>query len=562
MQKNQNFERRGKRPQRSFRRSNNRHPGLAENQPQRRLETPKGEIPEEFAKTVFGSLNPLLQHAALAQGFKNPTPIQEKSIPELLNGRDVFGCAQTGTGKTAAFLFPILNKFLASGGKAAPRKPRALIIAPTRELAAQIAESTVSLSRYTKISFAVVFGGVSQQPQVRAMNSGSDIVVATPGRLIDLMEQGHISLENIECFVLDEADRLLDMGFMPDIKRIQAKLPEKRQTMFFSATLTKEVIKLSKSMVDDPVHIEIASEAPTVDKIDQSLMFIGKGKKTNLLVWLLQNKPEMKKVIIFVRMRYVTDNIALKLNSEGISAASIHSDKSQRVRTNTLNGFRNGRIRVLLATDIASRGIDVDGITHVINYDLPEETESYVHRIGRTARAGSEGSSISFISKGQRNLLRSIEKLIQKEIPRDREQPYHSEEVEKDLFSSGGDDKRKRAPQGRFKRFRNPVRGKNRGEVKPDRTRRPRFGSGNKESAPRTGEERPGVARSSTPRTGEERPRVARSSAPRTGEERPQRVARPGTDSGTAASKSQDRPRKLKGKNRANNQKNLPPWMK
>ncbi len=540
MQKKYNFERRGKRPQRSFRR-NNRHPGLAENQPKRRLETPKGEIPADFSQTVFGSLNPLLQHAAVNEGFKIPTPIQEQSIPELLKGKDIFGCAQTGTGKTAAFLFPIMDRFLAAGGKSERKKPRALIIAPTRELAAQIAESTVSLSRYTKISFAVVFGGVGQQPQVRALNNGADIVVATPGRLLDLMEQGHISLENVECFVLDEADRLLDMGFLPDIKKIQTKLPAERQTMFFSATLSKEVLKLSESMVKDPVHIEIESEAPTVEKINQSLMFIGKGKKTNLLVWLLQNKPEMKKVIVFVRMRYVTDNIAAKLKSEGISAASLHSDKTQRVRTNTLNGFRTGALRVLIATDIASRGIDVDDITHVVNYDLPEETESYVHRIGRTARAGAEGASISFISKGQRNLLRSIEKLIEKEIPRDREQPYHSEEVETAVIS--GVDETKKRSSGSFKRFRrDPLRGKSRGTVKPDRTRQFKARAAKQSGAAGVISAKPA---------------------------KPARPAKPApkrdtTKSGSAPSAKEGpaRPRKPKGKSRAKNQRNVPPWMK
>ena len=546
MQKNYNFERRGKRPQRSFRRKN-RHPGLAENQPKRRLETPKGDIPEKFSQTVFGSLNPLLQHAAVAQGFTNPTPIQEQSIPELLKGKDIFGCAQTGTGKTAAFLFPILDRFLTNGGRPVRRKPRALIVAPTRELAAQIAESTVSFSRYTRISFAVVFGGVSQNPQVNALNRGADIVVATPGRLIDLMEQGHISLENVECFVLDEADRLLDMGFLPDIKKIQAKLPEERQTMFFSATLSKEVMKLSESMVKDPVHINIAPEAPTVDKINQSLMFVGKGKKTNLLVSLLQNKPEMKRVIVFVRMRYVTDNIADKLRKEGITAMAIHSDKTQRMRTNTLNGFRNGRIRVLIATDIASRGIDVDEITHVVNYDLPEETESYVHRIGRTARAGTDGAAISFISKNQRNLLRNIEKLIKKEIPRERDQPYHSEEVEEALFSEGEEKKKKtRGSFRRFRKERDPKRGKMRGQVKPDRTRRFKAGAKKKaESAsavekPLSPSKPAKPAKSNKPAA---KPAAKKKSSPPSAESTPHR-------------------RKVKGQARAKKQRNTPPWMR
>ncbi|MFO7937681.1 MAG: DEAD/DEAH box helicase [Kiritimatiellia bacterium] len=540
MYKNKNFERRGKRPQRSNRRKN-RHPGLAENQPKRRLESPEGEIPHEFSQTVFGKLNPLLQHAAVKEGFKTPTPVQEQSIPHLLEGRDIFGCAQTGTGKTAAFLLPILERFLVSGGRPQPGRPRALIVAPTRELAAQIAESTVIFSRYTRISFAVIFGGVSQVPQVKALKHGADVVVATPGRLIDLMEQGHISLENVECFVLDEADRLLDMGFLPDIRKIQAKLPDGRQTMFFSATLSKEVMKLSESMVKDPAHVNIAPEEPTVDKINQSLMFVGKGKKTNLLVWLLQNKPEMKRVIVFVRMRYVTDNIADKLRKEGITAQAIHSDKTQRMRTNTLNGFRTGRIRVLTATDIASRGIDVSDVTHVVNYDLPEETESYVHRIGRTARAGSEGAAISFISKNQRNLLRDIEKLIKKEIPREREQPYHSEEVEESLLSGG--DEKKTKTRGNFKRFRkerDPKRGKMRGQVKPDRTRKFKSGA-KKKSGSAAAEDKSANSAG-----------LSKSAAKSVTEK---------TQSSSSAKSAAHHP-EIKGKARIRKQRNTPPWMR
>jgi len=459
MQKNTNFERRGKRPQRSFRR-NNRHPGLAENQPKRRLETPKTEIPEALKETVFGKLNLLLQHAVVAKGFIEPTPIQEQSLPDLLDGRDIFGCAQTGTGKTAAFLLPILDKFLADGGRPEPHKPRALIVAPTRELAAQIAENTVSFSRYTKISFAVVFGGVSQYPQVKAMQNGADIVVATPGRLIDLMEQGHIVLDNVECFVLDEADRLLDMGFLPDIERVQKALPEKRQTMFFSATMSKEILKLAKTMVKDPVHVNVTPEEPTVEKISQSLMCVDKSNKISLLTWLLENRPDMKRVIVFVRMRHATDKIADKLHKAGIAAQAIHSDKTQRARTNTMNAFRNGAIRVLIATDIASRGIDVDEITHVINFDLPEETESYVHRIGRTARAGCVGAAISFVSNGQGKLLNAIRKFIHMDIPIESDQPYHLQGIDLD----SGENKRK--PGGVRRRFRRPRKTSVRGEVK------------------------------------------------------------------------------------------------
>lgn len=544
MQKNSNFERRGKRPQRSFQRKN-RHPGLAENQPKRRLETPHGEIPEAFSQTVFGKLNPLLQHAVVSMGFTTPTPIQECSIPDLLQGRDLFGCAQTGTGKTAAFLLPILNRFLADGGRPEPGRPRALIVAPTRELAAQIAENTVDFSRYTKISFAVVFGGVSQVPQVRALQHGADIVVATPGRLIDLMDQGHISLEKIECFVLDEADRLLDMGFLPDIRRVQEKLPEVRQTMFFSATLSGEVMKLAETMVKEPVQVDVSPETPTVDKISQSLMFVGSGKKSDLLVWLLQNKPEMKRVIVFVRMRYVTDNIAEKLRKSGISAEAIHSDKTQRMRTHTLNGFRAGKIRVLIATDIASRGIDVDDITHVVNYDLPEDADSYIHRIGRTARAGMDGAAISFVDKGQRNLLRGIEKLIKKDLPRDCEQPYHSDDIAESLSES---DRTKRPSGGRFTRFRkSPDRGKNRGEVRPDRTRRAKPAVTQKLKIAGAAAEKP--SRSAAPKP-------ASDSGKKAGAEQP------AGERSAFSKKSPPGARNLKDRSRTAKQRNLPPWMR
>jgi len=575
MQKEKSYNRRGNSSRGSFPRKN-RHPGLAENQPQRRLETPKGEIPEEFAKTVFGCVNPLLQHAALAQGFQIPTPVQEQSIPELLKGRDIFGCAQTGTGKTAAFLLPILDRLLAAGGKSERGRPRALIIAPTRELAAQIAESIVDFSRYTRLSFAVVFGGVNQQPQVRALNNCADLVVATPGRLLDLMNQGCITLDAVEHFVLDEADRLLDMGFLPDIKRILAALPEKRQTMFFSATLSKEVMKLSDAMVRDPVHVQIDPGTPTVDKINQSLMFVDKGKKCALLIWLLDNLPEMKRVIVFSRMRHSSDSIATKLGKAGIVAAAIHSDKTQSMRTSTLNDFRKGRVRVLIATDIASRGIDVDGITHVVNYDLPEEDESYVHRIGRTARAGNEGAAISFISQGQRNLLRGIERLIRKEIPRDKDQPYHDEAVERSLF--GGGEKEK--PQGRFTRFRNPVRGKDRGEVKPDRTKRskPGFRSAptadsaveGRAVAPAEGSRR-GAAHPARPAPGAHPVRgavPARHAHPAPGAhhparmEHPARQAAPGDPAAPAVmAPAGAKEYKRKGKV-SRKPKNVPPWMK
>ncbi len=392
---------------------------------------PKGEIPEVFSENVFGRLLPLIQHAVAEAEYVNPTPIQEQAIPHLLEGRDLLGCAQTSTGKTAAFLLPILQRLSDTPKTEDARGPRALILAPTRELAAQIAANVTTYGKFLGIPFAVVFGGVSQFPQVTALKRGADIVVATPGRLLDLMEQGHLRLDGICEFVLDEADRMLDMGFMPDIRRILEKLPAQRHTQFFSATLSPEIMRLAMSIVKDPVHITISPDQPTVDKINQKLMFVERVDKDKLLVDLLTNHPEFDKVLIFARTRHGADKIERKLEQAGISARAIHSDKTQRVRTDTLAAFRKGRVRVLVATDIASRGIDVDGITHVINFDLPEETESYVHRIGRTARAGAAGAAVSFVSPEERNLLRAIERMIRKAIEVDKQHAFHSERAEK-----------------------------------------------------------------------------------------------------------------------------------
>lgn len=428
----------GNRSRPPFRRRN-RHPGLAERETPRQVPKPKGEIPSSFAETVFGLIHPLLQHAVADQEYLTPTPIQEKSIPHLLEGRDLLGCAQTGTGKTAAFLLPILHRLTINPKEPVRNKPRALILAPTRELAAQIATSTTTYGRYVGLPFAVVFGGVSQYPQVNALDRGAVLVVATPGRLLDLMEQGHVSLENVEEFVLDEADRMLDMGFLPDIKRILATLPEERHSQFFSATLSPDVMRLAMSMIKNPVHITISPDQPTVDKINQKILFVDKPNKDSLLIHLLTTRPEMLKVLVFARTRHGSDRIERKLQQAGIRAEAIHSDKTQRARTDAMNAFRKGYVRVLVATDIASRGIDVDGITHVINVDLPEETESYVHRIGRTARAGADGAALSFVSAEERGLLRAIERLIKKSIEIDNSHEFHSERAEKAAGKGGPD---------------------------------------------------------------------------------------------------------------------------
>lgn len=425
------FERRGRSPRPPFRRRNNRHPGLAEREAPRVTPKPKGEIPAAFAETVFGLVHPLIQHAVAEQDYLTPTPIQQQAIPHLIEGRDLLGCAQTGTGKTAAFLLPIFHRLHATPKAAERNRPRALILAPTRELAAQIAECCTAYGKYVGLPFAVVFGGVSQYPQVTALNRGAALVVATPGRLLDLMEQGHLTLDGIEELVLDEADRMLDMGFLPDIKRILSKVPPERHSQFFSATLSPDVLRLAKEMVKDPVQVTISPDQPTVDKINQRIMFVDKPNKDALLIHLLSTRPEYGKVLVFARTRHGSDKIERKLEQAGIRAEAIHSDKTQRARTDALNAFRNGRVRVLVATDIASRGIDVDGITHVINFDMPVETESYVHRIGRTARAGADGCAISFVSGEERGLLRAIERMIKKNIEAERVEGFHSERAER-----------------------------------------------------------------------------------------------------------------------------------
>ena len=423
---------------------------------------PQGPLPQTYAANVFGLLDEKLQYALGDAGYAIPTPIQEQAIPKLLEGCDLMGCAQTGTGKTAAFMLPILQRLLSwgpapkpsveeGGKKTLAGHPRALVLSPTRELAAQTAENTAKFSRYVGTRFATVFGGVSQFPQVKALQKGADIVIATPGRLIDLMTQGVVYLDRVRLFVLDEADRMLDMGFFPDIRRIVSKLPppnrkvpgadgrgeEGRQSMFFSATLSPEIRALAGELVVDPVQITISPGEPAVEKIAQSCMFVEKGNKDNLLIHLLQTKPEWFRVIVFARTRHGADRIERKLKKQDIPVAALHSDKTQGQRTRALKAFREGKLRVLVATDIASRGIDVPDIDAVVNMELPVESESYVHRIGRTARAGGTGAAVSFVAPEERNLLRGVERYIRKPIPVDRDHPYHSEEAERRAGKSG-----------------------------------------------------------------------------------------------------------------------------
>src|SRR3989338_9035191 len=352
-----------------------------------------------------------LQRAVSQQGYTTPTPIQLKAIPDLLAGKDLIGIAQTGTGKTAAFVLPILQRMT----EKYPRVPRTLVLAPTRELAAQIGESFAAYGQFLKFKHTVIFGGVSYGQQINALAKGVDIVVATPGRLLDHINQGRINMKDIEFFVLDEADRMLDMGFIRDIQKIIARLPQKKQSLFFSATMSPEVNELAKRLLRNPVHVEAAPQATTVERVKQCVFFVDQGTKQSLLLELLKQK-HLTCVLIFTRTKHRANKLEKFLNENGVRADAIHGNKSQGARQKALYDFKSGRTKVLVATDIAARGIDIDNISHVINFELPNEPESYVHRIGRTARAGADGTAYSFCSAEERNFLRNIEKLIKTEI--------------------------------------------------------------------------------------------------------------------------------------------------
>jgi len=389
----------------------------------------KSSHPKTVAKGAFTRLISELQQGVSDRGYHTPTPIQEQVIEHLIDGRDLIGCAQTGTGKTAAFVLPILQYLAKKQSSPKRGKNRVLILAPTRELAAQIGDSIKNYGRYLKVSHAVIFGGVGQTPQVQALKRGVDIVVATPGRLLDLVNQGHLQLDGTEIFVLDEADRMLDMGFIHDVKRIITKLPKKRQTLFFSATMSSEVVKLSEKLVNDAVFVSVTPGKPAVESIIQKVFFVDKNKKDTLLAQLLEAE-HWNRVLVFVQMKHSADKVVKKLHSLNISASAIHGNKSQGARTGALARFKTGQIRVLVATDIAARGIDVDSISHVINYDLPNTPETYVHRIGRTARAGAEGDAVSFCSAPERDCLSAIEKMVRAVIPVERSHSFHSKAAE------------------------------------------------------------------------------------------------------------------------------------
>ena len=368
-------------------------------------------------------IDPILK-ALDAEGYTTPTPIQAQSIPLILERRDLLGCAQTGTGKTAAFAIPILQiLFEQKREEHGPRNIKVLILTPTRELAIQIDESFAAYGKYTGLSHTVIFGGVSQLNQTNILRRGVDILVATPGRLLDLISQGFIDLKHLKIFVLDEADRMLDMGFIHDVKRIITKLPAKRQTLFFSATMPPEIQKLAHVLLTNPAKVEVTPVSSTVDAIEQSLYYVGKQDKLSLLLHLLKDEKIIT-ALVFTRTKHGADKVVKFLHRHNITAAAIHGNKSQNARQNALGNFKSGSIRVLVATDIAARGIDIDDLSHVVNFELPNVPETYVHRIGRTGRAGNTGVAISFCDAEERDELKDIQKLIGKNIPVVAEHPY------------------------------------------------------------------------------------------------------------------------------------------
>ena len=369
-------------------------------------------------------LHPAIQAAVEQEGYTQLTPIQAQAIPHALAGRDILGVAQTGTGKTAAFALPILHR-LTCANRPSPRRTRVLILTPTRELAIQIDDSFATYGKKLGCSHTVVFGGVGQSPQVRKMSRGCDVLVATPGRLLDLMGQGHICLDQVGIFVLDEADRMLDMGFIHDVRRVIKELPERRQTLLFSATMPAAISELSKRILNKPVRVEVTPASTTVERIEQSVLFVEKRDKTRLLADVLA-VPEIERALVFTRTKRGANRVVQKLERAKVIAEAIHGNKSQSARQRALQNFKDGRTRVLVATDIAARGIDVEGISHVINYDLPNIPESYVHRIGRTARAGAGGRAISFCDVDERAYLRDIERLIRQRVEIVRGHPFES----------------------------------------------------------------------------------------------------------------------------------------
>ncbi|MDA0284211.1 MAG: DEAD/DEAH box helicase [Planctomycetota bacterium] len=396
-------------------------------------------------------LIPAVRRALADEKYEIPTPIQAQTVPAALLGKDVLGCAQTGTGKTAAFALPILNRLGQQDRKATPNRPLVLVLAPTRELAIQIGDSFATYGKHLALRHALVYGGVSQVNQVRALNRGAHILVATPGRLIDLMNQGYVELDQLEVFVLDEADRMLDMGFLPDLKRIIKELPNQRQSLFFSATMPPKITELSQSLLRKPVSVNVTPKQTSVERIEQQVFFVERTGKRALLQQVLSGS-DVDRAIVFTKTKRGANMLAQKLLLGGVKAAAIHGNKSQGARQRALEAFRQKQVEVLVATDVAARGIDIDGVTHVINYDMPLEPESYVHRIGRTGRAGAEGMALSFCSADERGDLRAIENLIGQKVPLAPNQPKAEPPTAADATD------RKPASQARGRRNSGPKR--------------------------------------------------------------------------------------------------------
>ncbi|HEY2827865.1 MAG TPA: DEAD/DEAH box helicase [Pirellulales bacterium] len=407
----------------------------------------------------LGLVEPILR-ALVSEGYTTPTPIQSQTIPHVLAGSDVLGCAQTGTGKTAAFALPILQRIDQTRRPAVSRAPRAVVIAPTRELASQIGQSFATYGRNLHFRHAVIFGGVGQGHQVRALSHGVHILVATPGRLLDLMSQNYVRLDQLEIFVLDEADRMLDMGFLPDLKKIISRLPRQRQSLFFSATMPENIAGLAHSLLHNPVQVSVTPPATTVQLIEQHVHFVERSNKRALLHQVV-GATDCSRALVFTRTKHGADKVARQLGVEGIRADAIHGNKSQSARERALSQFRAGKLHVLVATDVAARGIDVDGISHVINYDVPTDPESYVHRIGRTGRAGATGIALTFCESSERGAFRDIEKLVRQRIQIASGSPgtAHSHEATGQRHrSANGDNSHSRAAsgqpsQGRSKSF-------------------------------------------------------------------------------------------------------------
>ncbi|MBL8709153.1 MAG: DEAD/DEAH box helicase [Rhodospirillaceae bacterium] len=428
--------------------------------------------------------------AVTESGYTTPTPIQAQAIPYLLEGHDLLGLAQTGTGKTAAFVLPMLQRMMAQRKQPQPKSMRALILTPTRELAVQINDSIKTYGRHLPLRSTVIFGGVGSVPQVNTMRRGIEFVVATPGRLLDLMNQGHVTLTSVEYFVLDEADRMLDMGFIRDIRKITAALPARRQTLLFSATMPQDVSALANSLLTKPKRVEVVPQSTTAERIDQLVYMVPKANKRRLLAELLR-APEVTRTIVFTRTKRGADRVAENLERDGISSAAIHGNKGQSARQQALGAFRNGSVKVLVATDIAARGIDVDGISHVVNFELPLEPESYVHRIGRTARAGASGIALSLCDGEERSLLRDIEKIVRMKLPVVDDHPLAvgpagsdsgagREQISLHRAQSIRQDQERRAPRpqgGRGKPAGKSAQARN-GKPHSDRNRAPQQGEG------------------------------------------------------------------------------------